>query len=622
MITVEQVVDAIRATRTEFSVAFLQAQTNSVAEERIAFEVVSQLVNEREAYREALLFAQGKGFFEILIDTLINISLEDGALKRLRSGGNGAAGAQPSTLQAMIDENLGFAQPDVMAKGYDNAIRWTGKVFIDSAFQGTGVLIGPHLLLTAWHVVRKAFVLNGGKWEPDQQAGNRIMVDFDDYYIAGTNNRVTQTPERVPARKDNWCVLFSNCTDEELNDQLPNPPSLLDGFWDYAVIQLSRTVGLERTWAILDTHSIVPQPNEEIIVFQYPGGQPMKTARHTIYLTEPPPDQQVIPRLRFLHGANALNGSSGGPCFDKSFALFGLHQGEWIWQPAGGKRTNRGIPITRILEDIKTRKNNLPPPDPSDVRIWSLGKTEAYHPVLGTDRFQGIVWDSVLNGRNKIVDIKGAPGTGKTLLISLLGVMLPEAGYLQIKLNAETISKQAALQIAREICKEARIEPPNFITQTDMNATSVTWVKDELATKVINALDTARNGRQVWLCIAELNKFDIVGELASEFLYALYEKALQTDWFRILLDGLKGSLPEPMLRSSVTYRIGTLVNEDIERFFQRFFASLRLPVIEATLTAVVRECMKKYNKWLNENEETAMRLLAEDVSDKLDSYTP
>ena len=155
-----------------------------------------------------------------------------------------------------------------------------------------------------------------------------------------------------------------------------------------------------------------------------------------------------------------------------------------------------------------------------------------------------------------------------------------------------------------------------------MNATSVTWVKDELATKVINALDTARNGRQVWLSIAELNKFDIVGDLASEFLYALYEKALQTDWFRILLDGLKGSLPEPMLRSSVTYRIGLIVNEDIEHFFQRFFASLRLPVIEATLNAVVKECMINYNKWLNKNEETAMQQLAEDVANKMDSYTP
>jgi hypothetical protein len=618
MISIQIVVDAISTTRSEFAEIFFRAQQDFAPEDRVAFEAVAQMIKDKDAFGQALGYSQARGFFDILLDMIINNGHEDGSLKRLRSQENIQVNEQAAPLQAMINQAMGFAQPDVMAKGFDNGIRWTGKVFIDNTFKGTGVLIAPHLMLTAWHVVKDMFTISNSQWSPDPINGNRILIEFDDYYLAGTNNRTTANPVRISARQENWCVLFSTCRKEELQDQLPTPPTLLDGFWDYAVIRLSGAVGWERTWAKLNARAIVPQPDEEIILFQYPAGQPMRVARHTIS-SDPPPDQQVIPRLRFLHGANALNGSSGGPCFDKNFSLFGLHQGQWIWQAATNKKTNRGIPIIRILEDID-RRGPLPPPDPSDIRIWSLGKSMNFQPVIGTDQFQSIVWDAALNGRFKIIDIKGAPGFGKTFLLSLLGVLLPEAGYLQIKLSTEVIGKLNALQLAREICKEARAEIPNFISQEEMSATSVNWVKDELVTKVINSLDAVRNGKQVWLCIAELNKFDIVGELASEFLYAMYEKAIQLDWLRIVLDGLKGSIPTQMSRASASYRINYISTDGIKSFFRLFFANLQFPVGAQTVAALSIECQRKYEKWLAQNEASAMKLLAMEVSDKMDSY--
>lgn len=616
MMTLEQIAGAITANRDSFAIAFLQAQNNFTWDKQISFHIVTQKVNDTEAFLEALQYAEARSFLDPLLDVLIQGGLENGSLKRAATE-KAAQSGQFAPLQAMINAAAGFAQPDVLAKGVDNGIRWTGKINIDNTFKGTGVLVAPHLMLTAWHVVQSLFNFNAGEWEPDPAAGPRITVEFDDYNISVANSLRPHRIQQVSGH-EKWCALYSGCHKEELADRLPANKSELYGLWDYVVIRLAKAIGVERTWVSPDANVVVPRKDEELILFQHPGGQPMKIDRNVLCLTEPP-DYQTVPRLRFLHKANALPGSSGGPCFDKNFRLFGLHQGEWIDQSGGGMKTNRGVPISMILDHARAN-GGFPAPDPSEIPIWRLETNNITEPVIGADAFQTIVWDCAINGKRKMINISGNTGTGKTFMVELLVYMLSNAGNLHIKLSAEVISKMDVLKLAENICTISGAPLPDFSSMVNMDSTTNTWVKNDLVPKVLTAIDGIRNGRLVWISITELNKFAIAGEQVSEFLLTIYEKLASTDWLRVVLDGVKPGLPENILRMASPARITEITDADIETFFRRFFAEMKSDVSDDVINATVKECSRKYNRWLDENSATAMKKLSDEVSDKMDSY--
>ena len=293
------------------------------------------------------------------------------------------------------------------------------------------------------------------------------------------------------------------------------------------------------------------------------------------------PDQNAaaaIPRLRFLHGANTVKGSSGGPCFDTAFMLFGFHQGEWANAGDNSHPKNRGIPLARVMEHIKAEIQNLPTPDPSETPIWRLGATDKLAPVIGCDTFQTLVWRSAIAGKPKVLIVLGdRAGSGKTFRLAVLSAMLPDAGHLKVLLTADQISKMPAAHLAEVICQTAGAAPPAIVPVTDYNSTTTTWLKDEVVRKTIAALDAVRNGRLVWLLLSELNKSDIQGEHASPFLFLLYEQAATLDWLRVVLDGMKGDVPATVKDVAERHRVPPIVASDISTYLRRALADLQIP---------------------------------------------
>src|SRR5262249_8203303 len=140
---------------------------------------------------------------------------------------------------------------------------------------GTGVLVGPHLVLTAWHVVRDLFVPNGGNWQPDPGAAARVRVEFDAFLFKRRQSLVAQQPLSVPAHAA-WCPFFRPCHAEELKQRLPLNLLELEGLWDFALIRLANPVGLDRRWAAIDPRVSVPRPSDIIYIFQHPAGAAQK----------------------------------------------------------------------------------------------------------------------------------------------------------------------------------------------------------------------------------------------------------------------------------------------------------------------------------------------------------
>ena len=622
-LTIEQIAGALRISRSEFGRIFVQAQM-AVAEnpgERVLFDAIAHAGVDRDAFIEALRWAEQKQYLDALVRAVVAEGLEDGSITAALAAEAASISQdanRKAALQAITDVAKGFQRPEVLYRGVNIGMRWTVKVLIDGKSSGTGILIGPHLVLTAWHVVRNLFeAIGNNRFTAKPNTHTSLSVEFDDLSGVFDARAAPLGPQRIPAHLQ-WCATHSECHPEEIAGRLPKDLAELEGFWDYAVLRLAKTPGLERRWASLDARAVVPSAHARIIVFQYPAGQPMRLDDNEVVAPDPAA-AAAIPRWRFLHQANTLGGSSGAPCFDRSFMLFGLHQGEWAAVSANGKMINRGVPIVRIKEHIQMSIRDLPVPDPTESPVWKLGSTDLYAPVVGCDLFQSLVWRSAVAGSPRMILLAGETGSGKTYRLSVLSAMLPDSGHLKIALRADAISKQDAAQLATSICKAAGAAIPAFASASEFNSTVSTWVRDELAQKVVQALEGVRSGRLVWLTIADLNRTDIQGDNASSFLLSLYEQTRTVDWLRIVLDGMKGDPLTSLRAITERNRADHVTRDDIETYIRRAIAEFETPQ-EEMVRGFSKVAYKKYDTWLNEDPSKAMGQLSDILEDLVGGY--
>jgi hypothetical protein len=630
MLPINEIVDALTCTRSEFDKLFLQAQTvvGIPVVERRAFEsLVTDIPDDKQAFAKALfegnkaaevwrfekakrLAAEGKPpelennrFLFNFVSQIVLAGLEDGRLTNyLLANSRGA----DTGLQAMSNPPAGFTDPLIHGKGIIKTTQLAGKVLLGGRDMGTGVLVGPNLFLTAWHVLQDMFSLDGyGIYKPLEKPP-MLEVEFNDLIDMMDNRSIPTQPLRVKAHAD-WLVCYSPCHVSELIAQMANPLKSLEGYYDYAIVRLSGAVGMVRRWVKPDPRIPVPQPSDRIVLFQHPAGVPLKIDYSTIVDPEVP--DEAIPTLRFLHRVNSVGGSSGGPCFDKEFALVGIHQGEWPVK-IGGCTINRGIPMAKIIAHYKEKLNELPLPDPADCPVWYI-KKDVYKAVIGCDEFQSQVWRSAITGAHRIISINGYPKTGKSFLVELATAILPDADHLKIVLAAASIAQKPALGIARDICSLAGVAFPDIASMASYNSTSGAWLKDEVIPKLVEALELKRRGRMVWIALTDLNIHNIEGEHASDFLLLLYGQTAQKNWLRIILDGLSTALPSG-LTGVYPHPTATITEADIKTFMERGFAELGADAGLATAAANARFLLQRYNEAVVAKDEQALKRLAGD----------
>jgi hypothetical protein len=628
-LNIPEIVKGLCISRSEFGRIFVQAQMDLVENgaERQLFEVIARSGIDEDAFSEALAWAEQKQFLDTMLRAIVAEGLEDGRITAALTAEAIAANQDPgrkAALQAITDLSRGFQRPEVFYRGVNIGMRWTVKIMVDGAFKGTGVLIGPHLVLTAWHVVASLFdpdtdPARPNRFLPKNNGQGRLSVEFDDLSGILDSQQPAGGPKRVQAHAQ-WCAAHSECHPAELKDTLPQNLAELNGFWDYAVLRLAKTPGLERRWAALDARAVVPKERDPIVVFQYPGGQPLRFDPHMVAAPEAPVPRGVIPQLRFLHTTNALGGSSGGPCFDRTFMFFGLHQGKWIKTEGGGQTINRGVPILAFKEEIQQKIRNFPVPDPSESPVWKLSSSDPSAPeapIVGSESFQWLVWRSALTGKPRFILIGGAAHSGKTFRLSVLATMLPDSGHLKVALRADAISKLSAMDLAKAVCKAAGPIVPQFVPASDFNSSGGTWVRDELVEKVIETLNTVRSGRLVWLTIAELNRSDIQGEQASDFLLFLYERVRTADWLRIVLDDMKGDAPSSIRELTEPHRVENVTQLQIETYLSRAIAEFKTPQADV-VQAFAELAFKKYERWLFKSVTNPMEQLSDELIDTVE----
>lgn len=257
------------------------------------------------------------------------------------------------------------AHEDLDVKGALQALTSSGDPFVDTAKlvhwlvrverqvcqvrcgpeSGTGFLVGPDLVLTCYHVVRKH--LEGSVAAAD------VEVRFD---YRRTAKGADPTPGPWIKIAPGWKIPCSKPSPADIS--LATDPQ--ESELDFALLKLTVAAGSSapdgetdaRGWVDLATEPAIADMNSPILIVQHPERK------------DPPPPQQPL-KIAFATpgfvGLNAngtrvrykpstLKGSSGSPVYDGELRPVALHHNRGQIDPNAANLVleNRGVPLGRI----------------------------------------------------------------------------------------------------------------------------------------------------------------------------------------------------------------------------------------------------------------------------------
>jgi V8-like Glu-specific endopeptidase len=239
--------------------------------------------------------------------------------------------------------------------------------------RGTGFLVGPDLVLTAWHTVR------------DHAGAQRMIAIFDHCKgnPVGTLDRLNEMDVRQVAFHEHWRV--ADCIDLPEDGVLPDPEpmsqndhKLRQGSLDFALLRLAEPVGAQarnpafggppRGWLRLQPPSAAVANDERIIIPQHPTGHPQRVdfGRFGEF-------DKSETRLRY--NTETAPGSSGAPCFDRLFRLVGIHNAKVVRNnvTVGNQAIRLELILAKLQQDAKARgllEAAATPPKEQSV-IWN-----------------------------------------------------------------------------------------------------------------------------------------------------------------------------------------------------------------------------------------------------------
>jgi hypothetical protein len=222
------------------------------------------------------------------------------------------------------------------------------RVLVNNHFSGSGCLVSPSLVLTAWHVIATA--------PPGSAAPSNLPIDVE--LSDGTKRRTAVKPS-----------YFSTCTELEYAGKLPVDDADFHGHNDVALIKLDRPDGMRLGFAELPAECAPPRSRSSILLLHFPQGNDKGFGFGKI-------SRVRGVNSRWKHDVLTAAGSSGGPCFNTRLALSGLHQGKWVPDA-------RLVPTGLFLNDVRPLiERDIAPPI-----LWSLDGTTRGQLIIGRDLF-------------------------------------------------------------------------------------------------------------------------------------------------------------------------------------------------------------------------------------------
>lgn len=376
------------------------------------------------------------------------------------------------------------------------------RVLVDGHDAGSGCLIGPSLVLTAWHVI---------------VAGAPEVPHKVEIRLADNSKQDVVSPPRFESR----------CGDDELRDRAPRRDEDVAGRNDVAVLLMRRPAATHLGHVRLPAAATEPESSGALVLVHFPGGQDrglgFGKARRIPQLT-----------ARWGHTITTLGGSSGGACFDRTFELAGVHQGR---RGRGG----RFVPLARFLRELLPGVAD----DVAPARLWSLDGTATGALVIGRALlFEALAAAGADTGpvrgvRVKRTDILSGGTAGLAFTRDILRHLLDRRGpdQLLVRLPFDELVEDAVADI-RDRVGEAGLPLPALTRAAGVDrgtAAPAATVRDR-ATRLAMAVDAAASaaGRTVWFFLDN-------------------PSVTVTDDLRLAVDGfVAAALTRPRLRLVIT----------------------------------------------------------------------
>lgn len=426
-------------------------------------------------------------------------------------------------LQALISVALGFPDASVVEAGGLRARSRLCRVEVaddanPQAITGTGFLVGPSTVLTAFHVVAS---LVDATNVPRPGSARRLSVRFDH-----ATGRRASSSYNVP---ESWLVSCSPPHPAEvaaLQGVAPVAPVAavgpvdLSGHLDYAVIIVAGSPGSERGYYDVE-RAVQPVVDGTIHLFQHPMGVQQ---RQTIGVFTSYRDPPAVERID--HTANAVTGSSGGLLLDGSYALVGLHQGAH-----GSPVVNTGISALAIRDHLRAGGANLL--DATYVQRFRVADDS--RPILGRTRCQEWIGRSA----KPLVRVKPLSGSkGVSFTLDIMRACLPESEHVIKRVQVRELESDA-MRTAGMLLSRLDLDAVGLPTEADANTSRGAWLGQLVASFGLR-VEQGHRDRMVWLVIDDLEKSDhpVPNGSVRDFLSELYKQSTTITNLRIVLLGM------------------------------------------------------------------------------------
>ncbi|MEO3854058.1 serine protease [Acrocarpospora sp. B8E8] len=232
-------------------------------------------------------------------------------------------------LQAITSTAAGLSDPQAYLRAMNDAVRRLAMIQVGGRPRGTGVLVGPDLLITAAHVFNPRELPPPGLQDVD------AVFDF----FATPRSSPAETGTKVAVTE---FICGSLPTPGELagSRDFQAPPDRLD----FALVRLAAPVpapdGSARGHYPLSDTQYDFAAQAPLWVFQHPLGE------FQMYSKISTPTRNAA-GTRVRYRCNTMNGSSGGPVIDERGTLVALHH----YSPGD---INQGVPISAIAAMVRS----------------------------------------------------------------------------------------------------------------------------------------------------------------------------------------------------------------------------------------------------------------------------